>query len=184
MRRASCASPTSTPEPRSSPSASACFTRDKDARKALIDIAAARELCLKVLGLEDERRLVPRLPVGQVQGRLRRQGAAGPARGARADGLVLAEIEGWPFPGRVALRERDAFPDGRVRDLHVLDRWTYLGTARSEEELAPLRRTGRPGAFDAHVYRILVRYLANHPKLDWHDLEPRRHTARRCRVEQ
>jgi hypothetical protein len=24
------------------------------------------------------------------------------------------------------------------------------------------------------VYRVLVRYLASHPKLDWHDLEARR----------
>ena len=62
-------------------------------------------------------------------------------------------------------------------ELHVLDRWTYLGSARSEEELEALALSAAPAAFDAHVYRILVRYLAAHSKLDWHDLEARRRAA-------
>jgi hypothetical protein len=77
----------------------------------------------------------------------------------------------------VALRERDAMGGA---DLHVLDRWTYLGSARSEEELDALAARDAPAAFDAHVYRVLVRYLASHPKLDWHDLETRRHARARA----
>jgi DNA polymerase-3 subunit epsilon len=55
-------------------------------------------------------------------------------------------------------------------DLHVVDHWTYLGTARTEEELAELGSRETGAAFDVDVYRILVRHFAKHPKLDWLDL--------------
>ncbi len=57
--------------------------------------------------------------------------------------LASLKFKTWPFPGRIALRERD--PRGgaaefmRRTDLHVLDHWAHIGTARSEEELAALR---------------------------------------------
>jgi len=54
--------------------------------------------------------------------------------------------------------------------LHVLDHWTYLGTARSEEDLAALSARDAGAAFDVDVYKILVRYFSHHPKFDWHDL--------------
>jgi DNA polymerase-3 subunit epsilon len=82
--------------------------------------------------------------------------------------LASLKFKAWPFPGRVALIERGAM--GSV-DSHVLDHWAYLGTARCEEELAALTRSTAHGAFDPQVYRILVRYLANHTKLEWQDLE-------------
>jgi hypothetical protein len=54
--------------------------------------------------------------------------------------------------------------------LHVLDQWAYLGTARTDEELATLGSSCSSGAFDVDVYRILVRYFAKNPKLDWVDM--------------
>jgi hypothetical protein len=59
-------------------------------------------------------------------------------------------------------------------DLHVVDHWTYLGTARTDEELAELGARQSSAMFDVDVYRILVRYLAKNPHLDWLDL---RHSA-------
>jgi hypothetical protein len=52
----------------------------------------------------------------------------------------------------------------------VLDHWTYLGTARSDEELAELKGKDARADFDVDVYRILVRYLAKNPGVDWRDL--------------
>ncbi len=46
----------------------------------------------------------------------------------------------------------------------------YLGSARSEEELAALSLRPACPAFDVDVYKILQRYFSNHPNLDWHDL--------------
>ena len=58
--------------------------------------------------------------------------------------------------------------------MHVVDRWAYLGTARSDEELSALRALDSSHAFDIDVYRMLVRYFAKHPKVDWIDLRDRR----------
>jgi DNA polymerase-3 subunit epsilon len=82
--------------------------------------------------------------------------------------LASLKLKAWPFPGRVALRERSAFG---AEVLHVLDRWRYIGTAYGEEELAALAKRATPSAFDPQLYKLLVRYFANHRKLDWHDLE-------------
>jgi DNA polymerase III subunit epsilon len=150
------------------------FHSEKDALKALGDIARAQHLCLKVLGFEGGAGSCLALHVGKCRGAcmgmeplilhdLRLQTA-----------LSSLKLKPWPFPGRIALRESDprvgGFAAARDLDLHVLDRWMYLGTARSDEELAALRAKEASAVFDADVYRILVRYFSNHPKLDWHDL--------------
>jgi DNA polymerase III subunit epsilon len=146
------------------------FQSQKDGRKALTDIARARSLCLKVLGLETAD--------AQAGGR-----AAscigyqfGTCKGACVGkeplmlhdvrlkmALAALKLKPWPFPGRVAIAE------GRS-EFHVLDHWVYVGTARSEDELDELRSKAAHPGFDPDVYRILVRYLAKNPKIDWHDL--------------
>jgi DNA polymerase III subunit epsilon len=148
------------------------FHSRKDARKALVDIARAKQLCLKVLGLEDTEGSCLAHQLGQCKGAC--VGKEPRVLHAVRVQMALASLKfkAWPFPGRVALIERGAM--GSV-DSHVLDHWTYLGTARCDEEVASLAgRAARPG-FDAQVYRILVRYLANHPKLEWQDLEVASH---------
>jgi DNA polymerase-3 subunit epsilon len=90
--------------------------------------------------------------------------------------LSALKIKSWPFRGRIALRERAVggfASDGtRGGEFHVLDQWMYLGSARSEEELASLSTRSADAAFDVDIYKILVRYFSQHPKLDWHDLLP------------
>lgn len=150
------------------------FHSEKDARKALCDIARAQQLCLKVLGLEDALGSCVAHQFGKCRGacigkeplilhdvRLRMA-------------LSSLKLKAWPFPGRVALRERRPNhglpPAMQETDLHVLDHWAYLGTARNEEELEVLAAAQPGAAFDVDVYRILVRYFANNPTLDWIDL--------------
>ena len=82
--------------------------------------------------------------------------------------LAPLKLKPWPFKGRVALRERG--PLGNV-EMHVVDHWTYLGTARTEDDLAEIGARESGAAFDVDVYRILVRYFAKHPRLDWLDLQ-------------
>jgi hypothetical protein len=81
--------------------------------------------------------------------------------------LSSVKLKAWPFPGRIALRERDSCGGA---DLHVCESWSYLGTARNDEELAELATARTEPRFDPDAYRILVRYLADRPKVDWHDL--------------
>jgi len=150
------------------------FHSEKDALRALGDIARARQLCLKVLGLEEGPGSCLAFQLGKCRGAC-----------AGKEPLVLhnvrlqlalssLKLKPWPFPGRVALRERG--PRGALplsapeAEWHVVDHWTYLGTARTEEELAALGAGRADAAFDIDVYRILARHFAKNPRLDWLDL--------------
>jgi len=146
------------------------FHSHKDARKAVTDIARAQLLCLKVLGLEQSAGSCFAYQLGKCKGACIGNEPLILHRVRLQTALSSLKLKAWPFPGRVALRERG--PLGAA-DLHVLDHWTYLGTASCEEELEALAAQQATVAFDPHVYRILVRYLAAHPKLDWHDLRGR-----------
>jgi DNA polymerase-3 subunit epsilon len=143
------------------------FRGPKDAQKALSDIARAQQLCRKVLGVEQSAGSCFAYQLGKCRGAC--VGKEPLVLHAMRLSLALSSLrlKVWPFPGRIALRERDG--SGRT-DLHVCEAWSYLGTARNEEELAELTAArGRP-RFDADVYRILVRHFADKAKLDWHDL--------------
>jgi DNA polymerase III subunit epsilon len=150
------------------------FHTDKDARKALGDIAGAHQLCRKVLGLEDSAGSCFAYQVGKCRGACLGKEPLILHSMRLQLALSSLKLKAWPFPGRIALRERD--PKGgmaqcmRRTDLHVVDHWTYLGTARTEEELAELGARDSSAVFDVDVYRILVRYFAKNPNVDWLDL--------------
>ena len=150
------------------------FHSEKDARKALLDIARARMLCLKVLGFEDGAGSCLAYQVGKCRGACVGKEPLILHKTRLQLALSSLKLKAWPFAGRIALRERDrrgGAPEfARGTELHVLDHWSYLGTARSDEELAALGTQDAPCAFDVDIYRILVRYFSNHPKLDWFDL--------------
>ncbi|MGO9935833.1 MAG: exonuclease domain-containing protein [Steroidobacteraceae bacterium] len=158
------------------------FHSEKDARKALTEIARARGLCLKVLGLEQGEGSCFALQVGKCRGACTGKEALILHRMRVQLALSALKIKSWPFPGRIGLREgnwrsdrhgglsSDAYGDARGGEIHVLDHWTYLGTARTDEELAELRARDAGAAFDMDVYKILTRYFSKHPKLDWHEL--------------
>jgi DNA polymerase-3 subunit epsilon len=71
--------------------------------------------------------------------------------------LTSLKVKTWPYAGAVGLVETGA--DGR-RDIHVVNNWCCLGTARSEDEVRRLldEAPARP-AFDIDTYRILLRAL-------------------------
>jgi DNA polymerase-3 subunit epsilon len=144
------------------------FHSQKDARKALVEIARAHSLCLKTLRLEDGAGSCIAYQVGKCKGAcIGRESLL--LHGTRLMmALSALKLKAWPFPGRVALHE------GRS-EYHVLDHWVYLGTARSEEEMAELGSAQARIAFDVDVYRILVRYLAKNPTVDWRDLRAHAH---------
>jgi DNA polymerase-3 subunit epsilon len=77
-----------------------------------------------------------------------------------ATALTGHRVLEWPWPGRVVIRERH--PEGRIEEAHVFERWSHLGTARSEEELADLAEARAEIDFDPDIYRILQSFIARH----------------------
>ncbi len=74
--------------------------------------------------------------------------------------LAKYRIHTWPYPGPVALVERDEF--GMREDYHVVDAWRYLGTAQDEASLRSIlesRAAATTTVFDAEIYRIVGKYL-------------------------
>jgi DNA polymerase III subunit epsilon len=67
----------------------------------------------------------------------------------------------WTYPGPLGIVEKDRA--GESTEVHVVDRWCYLGTANSDAELAELLEARRSllssAQFDYDHYRILARHL-------------------------
>jgi DNA polymerase-3 subunit epsilon len=63
----------------------------------------------------------------------------------------------WRHRGPLGIVERD--PEGDASEVHVVHQWCYLGTARSDDELAELLAAGPRPRFDYDHYKILTRHL-------------------------
>jgi DNA polymerase-3 subunit epsilon len=144
------------------------YTTPRQARNALTQIAREARLCLRELGLETGGQgSCFGYQVGRCAGAC--VGAESAAKHLLRAKLALApqKLRAWPYDGAVALEETGA---QGLRQWHVIDGWQYLGTVHPDEAGAadrwqndsgavlPERRAG-PDAFDADVYRILVRHL-------------------------
>jgi len=77
-----------------------------------------------------------------------------------ATALAPHRLPDWPWQGRIVVRE--FHPESTLEEAHVFDRWSHLGTARNEEELASLAETRAEMDFDPDIYRILASYIAKH----------------------
>jgi DNA polymerase-3 subunit epsilon len=72
--------------------------------------------------------------------------------------LASARIAPWPHEGAVALVERRA--DGLREDLHVFDRWCWLGTVATLDAAFALAASQTARVFDTDAYRIVRAALA------------------------
>ncbi|ATG89311.1 3'-5' exonuclease family protein [Methylomonas koyamae] len=128
------------------------YHSQRDAQKALRGVAEQHGLCLSVLGLE---KTAAGRPCFGYQIKKCRGACVGlEAPLAHAARLLIAmqklKLAVWPYPGAIGVREGE--------ELHVIDRWCYLGTAKSEAEIEELLRSGRP-AFDRDTYMLLSKSL-------------------------
>lgn len=136
------------------------FSSKRKAETALRELAESHQLCLVQLGLE--KASSPNKPCFGWQ--LKR--CKGVCIGKENESFHRARLEAalsglhvktWPHTGAVGLVERL----GNERtDIHVVNNWCYLGTARSDDELWSLleQAPARP-AFDLDTYKILSRAM-------------------------
>jgi DNA polymerase-3 subunit epsilon len=132
------------------------FDSSRKARNALGRTAATHELCHSLLGIAEGP--APACRACAVE-------AGGPDCGhvpARLGHLTRAysalrelRLPAWPYPGPIGIRERS--------DLHIIDRWRYLGTARNEAEIHAALET-RAVDFDVKIFRLLAKTLGRLPR--------------------
>lgn len=138
------------------------YPSPRQAKAALRKLAEAHELCLALLGLEK-----PAQGAGCFGVQLKTCRGACVGReplsfhGARLmAALAKQKLRTWPWAGPVGIIESDAL--GSRTDVHVVDRWRYLGTVDQTEGDAgvhELLTTHRP-VLDQDVYKILTKAIS------------------------
>jgi len=119
------------------------FASERKARNALERLASRRGLCHAMLGAGGSCAACEHTGCGSVLARKRHLMRI-------HDAVRPLRVEAWPYEGAIGIRERG--------DLHVVDGWQFLGTARNEAEAHELVATRRAG-FDKRTYDILRREL-------------------------
>jgi DNA polymerase-3 subunit epsilon len=136
------------------------FATRREASTALRKIAEAHALCPVILGLEK-----PTLPgrpcfahqVHKCKGACVGKEAIGQHSARLMAAMAKLKLEAWPYPGPIGLVERDEFMD--VEEVHVVDGWRYLGTARSEVDIHDLLDQAGAAQFDRDTYKLIRSHL-------------------------
>ncbi len=136
------------------------FATRREATTALRKIAEAHQLCPVILGLEK-----PTLPgrpcfvhqVHKCKGGCVGKESIGLHSARLMAALAKLKLEAWPYPGPIGLVERDDFMD--IEEVHVVDGWRYLGTARSEVDVHDLLDQASTAQFDRDTYKLIRSHL-------------------------
>lgn len=136
------------------------FRSKKEADNLLRELAHLYKLCPRRLGLEPGR-------TGACLAHQMNRCAgvcAGKETPEAHDARLVAALSGkgvkpWPWPGPVCVPEHD--PATGRSEFHLLDRWCYLATERSDADLADAL-DGAAYGFDIDIYRLLVRWFDAH----------------------
>jgi DNA polymerase-3 subunit epsilon len=139
------------------------FPSPAAAKKTLHELAVAQRLCLQATGLERA--------AGRACSARQVKKCAGFCEGAETPvqhNLRLLEALGdfalraWPFAGPIGLIEESA--SSGLREVHVIDNWCWLGTARDDGEVHEILADPPQRAFDRDTYKLLVTALKNRVK--------------------
>ena len=136
------------------------YTSPREATHALRKLAEAHRLCHSQLGLGAGK-------AGEACVAFKQKTCRGACIGKEPVSLHSArlmtalakfKLNAWPYPGPVALIERDEF--GMREDFHLVDGWRYLGTVHDEAALHTLvENRASDSDFDADIYRIVSKFL-------------------------
>lgn len=137
------------------------FSSKREATLALRKIAEAHQLCPAILGLEKTSapaRPCPALELRQCRGTCAGRESIGLHSARLMSALARLKLPAWPHPGPVGIVERNEFLDRE--EVHVVDAWRHLGTARSAAEMAELLQAQPHAQFDLDIYKLLKAQLA------------------------
>ena len=133
------------------------FATKPSIRKLLEDLAGEHGLCWRLLGWEKRGGPCFARQVRKCRGACVGEESPQVHNLRLATALAPWRVAAWPWPGRIAIRERH--PEGRIEEAHVFDRWWHVGTARDEDGLAALAESRIPIEFDPDVYKIVQAFV-------------------------
>ena len=136
------------------------FATKQQVKQVLENLAAEHGLCWRQLGWEKRGGPCFARQVKKCRGACIGEETPEQHHVRLATALAPLRLADWPWQGRIAVRE--AHPDGAFEEVHVFERWSHLGSARSDEDLAALAEARAQLDFDPDVYRILAAYVAKH----------------------
>jgi len=129
------------------------------ARSALRALADEHRLCLRVLGFDTKGAGVCfRHQIGRCGGVCAGRESIHAHHARLVAALAAMRNAEWPHRGPLGVVETDLARD--ATEIHVVDRWCYLGAARDDGELAELLQERRTPVFDYDHYRIFASHLA------------------------
>jgi len=135
------------------------FTSQRKAVETLRNLADAYKLCLVQLGLEKPAR-GKNAPCFAHQLKKCKGICIGKESALQHDlrlmeALARLKVETWPYPGPIGVKENYGLRD----EVHVIDRWCYLGTAQDDTGIETLLTQAPHARFDLDTYKILKKYL-------------------------
>jgi DNA polymerase-3 subunit epsilon len=136
------------------------FATRREAVTALRKIAEAHALCPVILGLEQAGkpgRACFAQQVGKCRGACVGKEDISQHSARLMAALARLKLPSWSYPGPVGLVERDEFLE--LEEVHVVDGWRYLGTARNEADLGELLEMSGQAAFDMDTYKLLKAHM-------------------------
>jgi DNA polymerase-3 subunit epsilon len=133
------------------------FRTRRDAVNALRDVLEAHQLCPLVSGVEKGRGPCFASQIKRCRGACCGRETLRSHTARLALALQSLRLEPWPYAPRIGIREAD--PDRERAEVHVFERWCYLGVARDDAELAELAAAHRRPAFDLDTHHILSRFF-------------------------
>lgn len=132
------------------------FRTRRAALQTLRALADEHALCLRALGFERTGKgACFRHQIGRCAGVCAGRESVHVHHGRAALALSALKSPDWPYRGKVAIVETDPARD--ATEVHVVDRWCYLGAARDESEVSEL--VAAEPRFDYDHYRILARHV-------------------------
>jgi DNA polymerase-3 subunit epsilon len=142
------------------PLLSGLFRSRRAALAALRQLADGHGLCLQALGFDTARRAGAcfRHQLGRCAGVCAGKENIHLHQARVAAALAPLRTAPWPYPGPLGIVEKGADED--ETEVHVVDRWCYLGSARSDADVEDLLASRDGGRFDYDHYRILSRHLS------------------------
>ena len=140
------------------PLLSGVFRSRRAALAALRELADQHRLCLRTLGFERAGKgACFRHQIKRCAGVCAGRESAHLHLARAAVALAALRTHPWPWPGPVGIVEEDR--EREAVEIHVVNNWCLLGSARSEDEVAGLLEGARRARFDLDQYKILARHM-------------------------